>query len=516
MRWFTPATLLLMGWGALAFGAEYPWAYAPLLVFGATIGVLGLVARAPGGGRFRSLGLALGLVATTAGVQAVPLPRAAVTVLSPARSAHDWRALYAEARPAVPGRVGEAESEPSTISVAPSRTVLGLAFVAGLSLFFLGAARALSAAGPSGVARGLVVLGVVVALAGLAQAASGSPAVYGVWYPRKAWTPAAPFINPNHFAGWMVMALAVAAGLVVGGAARARRSAPPDWRRRAVWLGSQEASETVLAGFAVLVMALSILVTRSVSGMACLAGALGAFAWRASRRRAGWRRVLPPAGVAAALAGVAAWAGVDVVWGEIAETWSTAFDPDGRVGLWRDTARIVRDFPLTGVGFNAYGVAMLGYQTHGLDLRAVEAHNDYLQLAAEGGLMVGAPIVLAAGVFVREVRRRFREGRDDTRTRWLRVGAVIGLGAVGAQALVDFSLQMPGNAMLFALLMAMAVHRPGAGAARGRDRRPRGGRSVDTDPRGRLAAAAHPVAGAGPPPTDLGPRECRVGDRARR
>ena len=103
---------------------------------------------------------------------------------------------------------------------------------------------------------------------------------------------------------------------------------------------------------------------------------------------------------------------------------------------------------------------MLAYQTGGLELRAVEAHNDYLQLAAEGGLLLGVPVVAAAAVFAREVRRQFRDGGDDTRTRWLRVGAVTGLGAVALQETVDFSLQMPGNAALFALLMAVAVHRP--------------------------------------------------------
>ena len=458
MGWFTPAALLLIGWGALAFGAEYPWAYTPLLVFGATIGGIALASRAPAAGRFRALVLALGLVAVTAGLQAAPLPQRAVSAVSPARAAHDWRALYAEARP-VPAEPVEAAA---TISIAPSRTLLGLAFVTGFSLFFLGAARALHEVRASRVARGVIALGVLVALAGIVQAAGAGPAVYGVWHPRKAWTPSAPFINPNHFAGWMLMAIPLALGHVGGGAVRALRRAPPGWRRRLVWLASREAGDIVLPAFAALVMTLSVFVTRSVSGMLCLAAALGAFAWWASPRQAGWRRrALLPAGVTGVLVAAAAWAGLDAVGGEIAVTLADAADPAGRVGLWRDTARIVGDFPLTGTGFNTYGVAMLAYQTRGLDMLAVEAHNDYLQIAAEGGLLVGLPIVLAAGVFAVEVRRRFREARDDTRTRWLRVGAVFGLGATALQELVDFSLQMPGNAVLFALLMAIAVHRCG-------------------------------------------------------
>ena len=104
-------------------------------------------------------------------------------------------------------------------------------------------------------------------------------------------------------------------------------------------------------------------------------------------------------------------------------------------------------------------------------MRAVEAHNDYLQIAAEGGLLLGLPIALAVGIFIREVRRRFTESGDDTRTWWLRVGAVTGIAVIALQELVDFSLQMPGNAVLLALLMATAVHRPvhiGTGIGRGR------------------------------------------------
>ena len=470
MRWFTPAAVLLTAWGALAFGAEYPWAYAPLLVFGATVGLLGLAAPAPAAGRFpAAVALGLGVVAAAAALQVVPLPEPVVARLSPARAAHDWPALYAAALPSAPAPPA-AGAASSTISIEPSRTVLGLAFAGGLSLLFLGAARALGAVRPSGLARGLIVLGVVVALAGIVQAAGGGPAVYGFWYPRKAETPTAPFINANHFAGWMLMALSVAVGYLGGGAARALRGARPDWRGLTGWFGSREAAEIVLAGFAALVMALSIFVTRSVSGMACLAAALGAAAVCAFRRQVGRRRLLMPAALAAVLGAAVLWAGVEAVGGEIGATWATAFDAGGRVGIWRDTLRIVGDFPLAGTGLNTYGIAMLAYQTHGVDVRAVEAHNDYLQLAAEGGLLLGVPVVVAAGVFAREVRRRFREARDDTRTWWLRVGAVTGIAAVALQELVDFSLQMPGNAVLFVLLMAMAAHRRAAAptpAARG-------------------------------------------------
>ena len=459
IRWFTPAAVVLAAWGALAFGAEYPWAYAPLLVFGAAVGQLGLTVPAPRARYPTAVAIALCVVIAAVALQVVPLPELVVAHLSPACAAHDWDALYAGVLPAAPIAHSHG-AECSTISITPSRTVVGLAFAVGLSLLFLGATRALGIVRPSGLARGLIVLGVVVALVGIVQAVYGGPAVYGIWYPRKAWTPAAPFVNPNHFSGWMLMALSVAVGYLGSGLGGVPPHARRHWRHLAGWVGSRQATEIMLAAFAVLIMALSIFITGSVSGMVCLAAALGVLALWAARRQTGWRRLLLPSGLAAMLAAAVLWAGVEVVVGTVQETLTTAFEPSGRVGIWRDTLRILSDFPLVGTGLNTYGIAMLAYQSHNAEARAVEAHNDYLQLAAEGGLLLVIPVMLAVGFFVRDVRHRFREAADDTRTWWLRVGAVTGIAAVALQELVDFSLQMPGNAVLFVLLMAVAAHRP--------------------------------------------------------
>ena len=51
---------------------------------------------------------------------------------------------------------------------------------------------------------------------------------------------------------------------------------------------------------------------------------------------------------------------------------------------------------------------------------------------------------------------------------WLRVGATTGLVAIGLQSLVEFSLQMPGNAVFCVVLMAIALHEPPARVAHGR------------------------------------------------
>src|SRR5262249_21250292 len=129
-----------------------------------------------------------------------------------------------------------------------------------------------------------------------------------------------------------------------------------------------------------------------------------------------------------------------------------------RRGAWADAMDIASRFPLVGTGLNTYGIAMVFYQRHELTKVFTTAHNDYLQLAAEGGVLLLIPAIAAAAAFVAAVRRRFIED-TSLRAYWLRVGAVTSLTAIALQETVDFSLQMPGNAALFAVVCAIALHK---------------------------------------------------------
>jgi O-antigen ligase len=176
-----------------------------------------------------------------------------------------------------------------------------------------------------------------------------------------------------------------------------------------------------------------------------------------------------------------AWSGVDAVANRFAAaSWG---DVGGRLGAWQDAISVIRDFPLAGTGLNTYSTSMLVYQTFEADAyHFAQTHNDYLQLAAEGGVLVGLPALAILGLFVRTTWRRFHEPSDEA-TYWLRAGAVIGMIAIGLQEVVDFSLQMPGNAALFAAMAAIAVHRgQGARAERLRPERGAGGQRGDAAP----------------------------------
>jgi len=464
VRLFAVALILALAWSVLALGGSPTWAAAAALVLAVTAGILGMLERPNAEAkaaampmlRHRTLSIALVLVLASVAIQLVPFPKGLTARLSPARDDANFALLVAAADRQDPANAEPFNGDRAAISIVSFRTVIGLAGLTGLAILLLGTLHGFSIAGTRGIARAIAVLGVAVTMIGLYQLTANTRLVYGWYVPLFADGSSAPFINPNHQAGWLVMLLSLTLGGFAGEVARGMRGVAPRWRDRILWLSSKDASVAVLLLFASALMAAGILATRSRSGAAVMMFAFLADAWWNGRKqptRLG--KMATAAGVIAVGLAMLAWNGAAVLQ-EIAQTEGSS----GRFEIWHDTQRIISDFWLTGTGFNTYGAAMLYYQPRQDGVRFIEAHNDYLQLIAEGGLLVGIPFLILAIAVIAEIRKRFREAADDTRTYWLRVGAVTGLIALALQSTIEFTLQMPGGAMMFTVLLAIAMHHP--------------------------------------------------------
>jgi O-antigen ligase len=127
-----------------------------------------------------------------------------------------------------------------------------------------------------------------------------------------------------------------------------------------------------------------------------------------------------------------------------------------RPQIWRETLPIVRDFALTGTGAGSYPTAMIVYQQSDRTLFFNQAHNHYLQLTAEGGLLLLVPLAVAAVAFARGAARRL--GADRSPMFWIRAGAYAGGVGAAVQSLWETGLRFPANGLLFAMLAAIAIH----------------------------------------------------------
>ena len=437
-----------VAWGALAFGAVYPWAHwtlAALCVAAAAVAFAGTAGGAPG----LSPALRWALTALGAAIilQLVPLSTDLLQMVSPRTptALRDFYPVFAITPRAHP------------LSINPEETCVGLALFAVLAFFLGGMTRVAGTIGARPLALCISLLGVALALFGIIQAPFYAGRIYGFWTPEMPGTPFGPFVNKNHFAGWMLMGMPLALGLVFADLTRRARTMPAAWRDRVLWLSSPEASRFVLSVAGVMVMSLSLVLTMSRSGIAAMAVSLVVFGGFVIAARQSPTRMKVAAGVALGVLAVAvvSWASLDVILARFSELDGRAISV--RQGAWADAWRVAAAFPAAGTGLNTYGTSMLLYQQHDLARHYAEAHSDFLQLAAEGGALLIIPALVCAGVFARDVRAAFRRPQGDT-VYWIRAGAVTGLVAICLQETVEFSLQMPGNAALFALMCGVALH----------------------------------------------------------
>jgi O-antigen ligase len=457
-RAVTVATLTVLAWGGLAFGAVYPWAYWPLLAGVLGVGFWGLFAANRATSNRLPRAIVAGLALTMSGVliQLVPLPAETLARVSPTTHVvlQDYDVPYA---------TGQAARH--SLSINPGATLRGLAFIGSFGLLFLGLLRLVPRGGARALCLGIVGLATLLALVGIVQQPLYAGKIYGLWEPEMRGAAFGPFVNKNHFAGWMIMALSLSLGYYCGTLATAGLRMKTSLRDRILWLSSPEANQLILIGVCLTVMALSLVLTLSRSGISCLALAVvvaGIFAItkRANRSRAaligGYLTVL--------VVVVVGWAGTEVIISRFASAdWSEFND---RLGAWKDAWQIAMRFMPFGAGLNTYGTTTLFFQTIDPSQHYAEAHNDYLQLLAEGGLLVTIPLALMLAAGGHLIWKRFRAGEDDVLTSWIRIGAVTGIMAMALQETVDFSLQMPGNAVLFTVLAAIAAHRADAGMSR--------------------------------------------------
>lgn len=454
MTGFGMGVVAAIAWGALAFGAVYPWAYWPLTILCAGLGLWAIVAlHAWTDWRTRTLGIALGAVALAIGIQAVSLPYSAVQSLSPGVDTfrREYQLVY---HPAAL----------HSLSLNQARTWEAVALFSAMALLLLGLTRAVRRIGLEWLVVQVMTFGVALAVVGVIQRAftpedTTQVLLYGFWRPARPGTPFGPFINRNHFAGWMIMALPLVVGYSCGVMAKLAPSAQGGAGRWVRWMSSEDAGRPMLLASCILAMGMALTLTGSRSGVAAFAVAMVAMAVFIVRRVEAKRiRLAATAYVGALVAGAILWAGAGATYARFE---LVSQDIGGRVSAWRDTLRIIGDFPLFGVGLGAYRQAMLVYQTEARHAIFAQAHNEYLQVIAEGGLLVVVPALVLLWFVVRTIADRLTSGEDDGLTSWIRAGAVTGLVGIAAQSMVEFSLQMPGNRVLFVLLLAIALHRPG-------------------------------------------------------
>jgi hypothetical protein len=447
-----------LAWTVLAFGGIYP---AVLLL--PAVACLA-VALSFGSGLLRhsptiELDRWLLVVLAAMAMQLAPLPRPLVQHLSP--HAIDVERAFALIPP------GGARP----LTVATHDTIAAFLLVSGTWLLFVTARRTFADGGVRTVARFLAVTSLALSGVALAQNATAKGLMYWRYAPvHDGPYPFGPFINRNHFATWAMMAVPLCVGYLAAHAAAHPHLAPahrhirsPGWRARL--LAALDGRALMLAAASLLLM-VATAASLSRSGLLGLAAAVLCTGILVNR---GVRNTSGPSPGATPYFGVLAVAGLLGILTEVGPGAIAArFGASGvaladRLAIWHDTLPLLRDFWLTGTGIGTFQSAMAVYQRSKPEVIFNQAHNQYLQLAAEGGLLVAIPVWLAVSSFVRAAWGRLQVDRSPMY--FIRAGACAGLVGVAVQSFWETGLTIPANAALAVVLAAIVVHVPSRATA---------------------------------------------------
>lgn len=450
--------ILLVAASYLLLAGGRPWTLGPLL---AMAGVAALV-RPQRTFSFtpstRALDLALIAIAAAIGLQLMPLPAATVAALSPHAAAIRTAITFAP--------LTQNTSSWVTLSVNPAATTIALAtFVLGVLSFWV--ARALFGAGGSTrrFCRALALLGTLAAAMAVVQRAVAPRSVLFLIEPEaRSANPFGAFVNRNHFAAWLLLAAAPVCGYCI-----ARLHIHPTHGGLRQSIGQVVSSGALSTAIGVFVQIGVLLMTLSRSAVAGL-GVAAITGWVLGRPRLQIERTSLPGVLGLAGAGlllVVLFVDLDGWATRLEHSLRTSEVPLSRLTIWRETVPVVEDFWLTGSGAGTFADAMTQYQQTRIWVGSMNrwahfnnAHSHYVQIAAEGGLLLVLPVVAAIVIAVTLGVRAVRADKGEMF--WVRVGAAAGLAGLAAQSVWEIALVMPANAVLAGVGAALLLHKRSA------------------------------------------------------
>jgi O-antigen ligase len=297
----------------------------------------------------------------------------------------------------------------------------------------------------------LVAFGAFMAFYGILQWLTKPDGIYGL-RPTPQAIPFASFVNQHHFAALMEMTIGLGLGMLLGSKARLDRL-------------------PVLV-FALLIMAAAIVLTGSRGGMLSLVAVISTvsvFGWflRSDEVQSDSSSTLRfRLGIIASvllglvvLAGFALFlGGADSLLRGVGLQASEADFTSGRSHFWKIAWQVFLSHPIIGAGFDSFGVSYTQFDTMSGMFRVEQAHNDYIQTLADGGILAFTALTAFIILLFRKGLRGIIE-TTDRMDRGIAIGALAGCAGILTHSFFDFPLRTPANGFFFLMLATLAVNK---------------------------------------------------------
>jgi O-antigen ligase len=292
----------------------------------------------------------------------------------------------------------------------------------------------------------IIIFSSVMAFFGILQRLANLEAIYGLRPPGQAF-PFASFINQHHFAAFMEMSIGLTVALLFGKAVKKDKN--------------------LLLMIAAVMMGIALILTSSRGGFLSLLGIL-AFIITANLLKKekdeeanNFRRNLALVGGGIALI-LFLFGSVILLGGDYSLLRGMGLQnaqadySNGRFHFWSVALKIFTDYPILGVGLNAFATVFPQYDTWNGTFRVEYAHNDYLHTLAEAGISGFLCVATFIFLLFKKGFQNVGQSKDIFR-RNVALGALAGCFGILLHSFFDFPLRTTSNMFFFLILAALAT-----------------------------------------------------------
>lgn len=319
------------------------------------------------------------------------------------------------------------------------------------------------------ICLGAMSTGVVIGILGLSQRFTGTDRIFWMWKPfiKKDKSFYGPFVNPNHFAVYMEMIIGLFLGYILF--RFVKEGGNKKGRRFKIWIVDMERfhSKSLLLFFLMIILTLSLFFSMSRGGMVIILGAFLFFFLMVILRHRHKKGVMV-IGIYFCLIFLLflSYLGMESILKEFYSLFQIGKDVSAhsRILVWKDVWKMIKAFPLFGVGLGGFGSIFTKFVTLKGRLGRfawLYVHNDYLQLWAELGL--GGLILLCIGMaifvigIIRWVRCEESSSRSIEAEHYLVLGCYTAIFCFLIHSLIEYSFYIPSNMVIFVVICGVVV-----------------------------------------------------------
>lgn len=285
----------------------------------------------------------------------------------------------------------------------------------------------------------LALYGFLIAAFALLQGIAPNGKIYWTRQPRLGGWIYGPYVNHNHYAGLMELLVPIPLVLALTRLA--------------------EDKERIAAAVAAAVMVGTVFLSGSRGGMLAITVELAILAVLLFRQKKGVRIAIGLGAFAIVLVGMLTWLGGKELTNRVSSISTesrTEISGGMRRSIDRDTIQMFRQKPLLGWGLQTFPVVYPQFRSFYTNFFVNEAHNDYLQLLAEMGVLGFGTMVWFLVVLYRNAIPKITNWISDV-SGAVTLACVLGCTGILVHSLVDFNLQIPANAALFYVFCSIAA-----------------------------------------------------------